>query len=70
MTVRGDIVSAAIWHGVKVSKKDAEYKEGRVNGLHCGVCVYFNPDLSACRIVAGEIAQDDVCRYFKRKFNS
>ncbi len=70
MTIRGDIVSAAIWHGQKVSKSDAEYRDGHSNGIHCGVCVYFNPDLSECRIVAGEIHQEDVCKYFKRRFNS
>ena len=64
MTVRADIVSAAIWHGQKVSKVDAKYREGVG---HCGICLYFNEDLKECRIVAGDIDANDGCKYFKRK---
>ena len=65
--LRADIVKAAFEHGRKISKREAAYVEGKG---HCGLCVYFNYDLQACRIVSGKIDADDGCRYFERKFNT
>jgi len=54
--------------GEQYSKEDAEYRVG-VPFERCGQCEFFkNPH--ACEIVRGYIVQQQVCKFFDKKFDS
>ncbi len=64
-SVRDAAARAIAAYGHKLSKKMALYGEG-MRHSNCGLCSYMEKP-SSCRLVAGHIEADDLCRYFDEK---